>query len=142
MTIATLTALNSYADDPQVFYPDTVVIDRTVGNTFRHQPVTWNLVRTFGPLTGTGVQLTYSIDTANVTISFPDSAFATHTLAINTVGNVTTVGNILDVLDYNAARAQFTPAGSVTGNVTYTVAHINTNDLSGNINVGYVARPV
>ena len=139
--MSTLTQLNTFTEGDIVFTADTVIIDRTVGNTFQHIPVTWNAVRTLGNLTGTGVQLTYQTQTANVTISFPDSAYSFNTLSISTVGNVTTVGNIKHVLDYNAARATFN-AGNIAGNVNYTVAHINTNDLAGNINVSYVGVPV
>jgi hypothetical protein len=135
----TLTQLNTFSQGNVVFTSDRVEIDFGSGNTFRHQPATWNAVRTLGPLSGTGVQVTYTL-TGNTLITFPDSAFATHTLAINTVGNVTTVGNIRDVLDYNAARALINPNGQ-TGNINYTVAHINTNDLAGNIIVEYRGVP-
>lgn len=139
--MSSLTQLNTFSEQDIVYTANTVVIDRTVGNTFRHQPVTWDYVRTLGELTGTGVQITYTITTSGVTISFPDSAYSYNALDINTVGNVTTVGNIKHVLDYNAARALVNP-GALTGNITYTVEHINTNDLSGNIIVDYVGVPV
>jgi hypothetical protein len=139
--MSTLTQLNTFSANAVVFTPDTVIIDRSVGNVFQHVPVTWNAVRTLGVLTGTGVQLTYAIQSANVTISFPDSSFATNILSISTVGNVTTVGNIRTVLDYNAARATFDP-GAAAGNITYTVAHINSNNAAGNINVSYIGQPV
>ena len=138
--MSTLTQLNTFSENDIVFTADTVQIDRTVGTTFQHVPVTWNAVRTLGELTGTGVQITYTIQTSGVTISFPDSSYSFNPLIINTVGNVTTVGNIKHVLDYNAAIAVFDPS-ALTGNIDYTVAHINTNDLSGNINVTYVGVP-
>lgn len=134
-----LTQLNTFSQGNVTFASDLVEIDFASGNSFRHVPVTWNAVRTLGALTGTGVQITYTL-TGNTLISFPDSSFATHTLSINTVGNVTTVGNILDVLDYNAARALINPNGQ-TGNINYTVAHINTNNLLGNINASFRGVP-
>jgi len=134
-----LTQLNTFSQGNVTFASDLVEIDFSSGNSFQHVPVTWNAVRTLGVLTGTGVQITYTL-TGNTLISFPDSSFATHTLSISTVGNVTTVGNILDVLDYNAARALINPNGQ-TGNINYTVAHINTNNLLGNINASFRGVP-
>jgi hypothetical protein len=134
-----LTQLNTFSQGNVTFASDLVEIDFPSGNSFQHVPVTWNAVRTLGVLTGTGVQITYTL-TGNTLISFPDSSFATHTLSISTVGNVTTVGNILDVLDYNAARALINPNGQ-TGNINYTVAHINTNNLLGNINASFRGVP-
>jgi hypothetical protein len=134
-----LTQLNTFSQGNVTFTSDLVEIDFPSGNSFQHVPVTWNAVRTLGVLTGTGVQITYTL-TGNTLISFPDSSFATHTLSISTVGNVTTVGNILDVLDYNAARALINPNGQ-TGNINYTVAHINTNNLLGNINASFRGVP-
>ena len=134
--------LNYFANTSVSFTAANVTIDRSVGNVFQHVPVAWNTVRTFGPLTNNGVQLVFTMNTPNVTVTFPDSAYATHTLNISTVGSVTTVYNIRDILDYNAARAQINPAGSVTGNVNYTVAYTNTNGAISNISVDYVGVPV
>jgi len=138
--MSSLTQLNTFAQNTIVFTADTVTIEHQTGNSFQHVPVTWNAVRTLGALSGTGVQVTYTL-TGNTLITFPDSGFATHTLTINTVGSVTTVGNILDVLDYNAARPVINPNGQ-PGNIAYTAAHQNTNNLSGNINVEYSGVPV
>lgn len=138
--MSTLTQLNTFSELDIEFTADTVVIERATDGSFEHVPVTWNVVRTLGPLTGTGVQITYTITSGGTSITFPDAAYATHTLSINTVGSATTVGNILNVLDYNAATATLSKTG--TANVTYTVSHINTNDLAGNIIVDYVGEVV
>jgi hypothetical protein len=135
-----LTQLNTFSQANVTFSSDLIEIDFASGNTFQHQPVTWNAVRTLGVLSGTGVQITYTL-TGNTVITFPDSSFATHTLSIATVGNVTTVGNVRDVLDYNAARARIDPNGQA-GNINYTVAYINTNNLLGNIIASYRGVPV
>ena len=137
-----LSDLNTFSGANVTYTANVVTIDRSVGNVFQHVPVAWNTVRTFGALTGNGVQLVFTVNTANVTVTFPSSAFATHTLNINTLGNVTTVNNIRDILDYNAARAQINPSGSITGNVNYTVGYTNTTGAISNISVDYVGVPV
>jgi hypothetical protein len=134
--------LNYFGNTSVSFTAANVNIDRAVGNVFQHVPVAWNTVRTFGALTNTGVQLVFTMNTPNVTVTFPDSASATHALNIVTVGSTTTVNNIRDILDYNAARAQINPAGSVAGNVNYTVAYTNTNNAINNFTVDYVGVPV
>ncbi len=135
--------LNTFSAGNVTYTANVVTINRTVGLTFEHVPVAWNTVRTFGNLTGNGIQLTFAANTATtVNFTFPNSSFATHTLSITTGSNTAVVSGILDILDYNAARAVVNPTVGETGNVTYTVTTINTNNLAGNIAVDYRGVPV
>jgi hypothetical protein len=138
-----LSDLNTFSAANVTYTANVVTIDRSVGNVFQHVPVAWNTVRTFGALTGNGITLTFAANTATtVNFTFPSSAFATHTLSITTAANTAVVSGILDILDYNAARAQVNPTVGEAGNVTYTVTTINTNNLAGNIAVDYRGVPV
>jgi len=138
-----LSDLNTFSAGNVTYTANVVTINRTVGQTFEHVPVAWNTVRTFGNLSGNGIQLTFAANTATtVNFTFPSSSFATHTLSITTGSNTAVVSGILDILDYNAARAVVNPTVGEAGNVTYTVTTINTNNLAGNIAVDYRGVPV
>lgn len=141
--MATLSSLNSYSSNSVTFTVDTIIVDRTVGDTFVSPTLTWIPVSQLGALTGNGVQITYDVSAvANTTVSFDSTGNSSNPLTVtNPSTGVYVIRGILNVLDYNASLATIHPPVSVTGNVAYSATYVNTNTASGNFFVSLIGVP-
>lgn len=107
--------------------------------SFNSPYLTWNLVRTLGPLTGNGVSITYDVSSSTgATIAFNSTSFSNNTLTTtNPSTGVYTVSGILDIIDYISAEATITPDALNTANISYDAVYENDNAV-GNITVDYL----
>lgn len=139
-----LANLNTYSGSAVTFTVDTQSVDRTVGASFSSPFMTWDTVRSLGPLTGNGVQVSYDVTgVANTTVTFPSSGNANNTLIItNPSTGVYVIKGMLDVVDYIAAQAQINPPVGETGFVAYTATYTSTNSVTGNFVVSFIGTPV
>jgi hypothetical protein len=139
----TLTELNTFSADGLTFNCNAQIVARTIGSSFVAPQMTWEVIRALGPLTSTGVRVSFNTGTANTTVTFPASGQSTNPLTItNPSAGVYVISGIINILDYNASQGQVNPQVGNTGNVAYSVTYTNVNSATGDFVVPYTGVPV
>jgi hypothetical protein len=140
---STLASLNTFSSGNITFTATTIVLTRTVAESFLAPICTWDAARPLGALTGNGVQVSYSTGNATTQVTFVNSAQSQNPLTItNPSTGVYVIRGIKTVVDWNASLATVTPAAGNTGNINLTATVTNTNSAAGNFVLAVTGVPV